>query len=143
MVYPLNFIKYTKESAIELLKKQYDWIPYAQKHHESRFTAFYENYWSLKRFGHDRRRTTFSGLILSGQMTREDAIKKIQEEPLSKNKIEEEINYICSKLEISRKQLDNFMNLEKKSFLDYKNNYKIINFFTQILRFFNIEKRVF
>ena len=143
MVYPLNFINYTKESAIKLLKEQYDWLPYARKHHESRFTAFYENYWSLKRFGHDRRRTTFSGLILSGQMTREEAIKKIQEEPLSKNKIEEEINYICSKLEISREQLDNFMNLEKKSFLDYKNNYKIINFFTQILRFFNIEKRVF
>lgn len=143
MVYPLNLITYSKEEAIELLKQQYDWIPYVQKHHESRFTAFYENYWSLKRFGHDRRKLTFSSLILSGQMTRDEAIVKIQEEPLSKNNLEEEINFVCSKLEISRKDLDHYMNIEKKSFLDFKSNYKIINFFTKILRFLNIEKRVF
>ena len=143
MFYPLNLIKYSKENAINILKNNYDWIPYERKHHESRFTAFYENYWSLKRFGHDRRRLTFSSLILSGQMTRQNALNKIKQEPISKNNLEEELNFICNKLEISRNTLDYYFKIEKKNFRNFKSHYFLISFFTKILRFLRIEKRVF
>ena len=66
---------YDKKEAMNLLKEKFGWIPYPQKHFESRFTRFYEGYWLLRRFGYDTRKVQFSSLILTNQMTRKEALK--------------------------------------------------------------------
>ena len=73
VVKPLNYMDYVKSDAMEFLKKEYGWMPYPQKHFESRFTRFYEGYWLPKRFGFDTRKVQLSSLILTNQITREDA----------------------------------------------------------------------
>ncbi len=143
LYYPLNYIDYNKKKAVEILKNKFNWQEYPQKHHESKFTAFFENYWSLKRFGHDRRKLTYSAMILSGQMSREDALKKLSVEPIDNLELKKEILFICNKLDISNSELLEYFNLEKKNFHDYKSNYYLINFFTKILNLLNIEKRIF
>lgn len=143
LYYPLNYIDYNKKKATEILINKFDWQEYPQKHHESKFTAFFENYWSLKRFGHDRRKLSFSALILSGQMSREDALKKLSVDPIDNLELKKEISFICNKLDISHSELFEYFNLEKKNFHDYKSNYYLINFFTKILNLLNIEKRIF
>ena len=40
VVKPLNYMPYTKKIAIDVLKQEYGWKPYSQKHFESRFTQF-------------------------------------------------------------------------------------------------------
>ena len=141
--YPLNFIKYDKKQSIDILKNNFNWQEYPNKHHESKFTAFFENYWSFRRFGHDRRKLIFSGMILSGQMSRKEAIKKLKTEPINEIELKKEINYICDKLNISKSELSTYFKLDKKSFRDYKSNYVLIKFFTKILNILNIEKRIF
>lgn len=143
MYYPLNYIDYDKKNSIKILKEKFDWQEYAQKHHESKFTAFFENYWSLKRFGHDRRKLSYSAMILSGQMKREEALNKLKEEPISDLELKKEISFICNKLDITISELQEFFNLKKKSFRDYKSNFFLINFFTKVLNALNIEKRIF
>ena len=143
LYYPLNYIEYNKKKATDILKKKFNWQEYPQKHHESKFTVFYENYWSLKRFGHDRRKLTYSGMILSDQMSRETALKKISLEPIDDLELKKEILFICNKLDISNSELLKYFNLEKKDFRDYKSNYHLINFFTKILNLLNLEKRIF
>lgn len=143
MYHPLNYINYDKKNSIKTLKEKFGWQEYVQKHHESRFTAFFENYWSLKRFGHDRRKLSYSAMILSGQMKREEALNKIKEEPISNLELKKEISFVCNKLDISKSEFEEFFNLRKKSFRDYKSNYFIINFFTKVLNTLNIEKRIF
>ena len=40
---------------------------------------FYEAYWLPNKFGFDKRKVHFSSLILTEQMTREKALKRLQE----------------------------------------------------------------
>jgi hypothetical protein len=42
MVKLLNYIEYSKKSAIELLEKEYDWVYYGEKHFESVVTKFFQ-----------------------------------------------------------------------------------------------------
>jgi hypothetical protein len=112
---------YFKASAIELLKSTYGWKPYPQKHFESRFTRFFESYWLPTRFGYDMRRNQFSSLILTGQMTRDDAIKELSIPPYDPTTIDQDFAYIASKLNISTSQLLHYHSMPTKFFDDYKN----------------------
>ena len=139
---PLNLIDYNKDLAVKTLQKEYDWKSYSHKHYESRFTKFYEGYWLLKKFGYDKRKAHFSSLILNNQMSRENALKKLQSSPLTNEEITNEKSFVANKLNITEHQLDEYFNGPNKSFKDYKSHYNIINFFTKIAQFLGIEKRV-
>ena len=141
VIQPLNMIKYIKSEAIDLLQRKFDWKEYSHKHYESRFTKFYEGYWLLNKFGYDKRKAHYSSLILTNQMTREDALKKIFVAPYTEE-IEDDFEYVANKLEISVMELKNLMNGENKSFRDYNSNYLLINFFTKLARLAGIEKRI-
>ncbi len=141
VIQPLNMIKYIKSEAIDLLQRKFDWKEYSHKHYESRFTKFYEGYWLLNKFGYDKRKAHYSSLILTDQMTREDALKKISVAPYTEE-IEDDFEYVANKLEISVMELKNLMNGENKSFRDYNSNYLLINFFTKLVRLAGIEKRI-
>ena len=121
VVRPLNWLPYTKEIAIDTLSKMYGWKSYPQKHFESRFTKFYEGYWLPTRFGYDTRRVQFSSLIVTGQMTRDEALEKLEVPPYDPDTIDEELEYIANKLEISVDELRYYHEMPKKWFRDYKN----------------------
>jgi N-acetyl sugar amidotransferase len=121
VVKPLNLLPYNKSAALKLLKDMYGWKPYPQKHFESVFTKFMESYWLPVRFGFDVRRAQFSSLILTGQMTREEALEKLQIPSFSKNTINQDFAYIASKLEISVEELNHYLTAPKKFYWDYKN----------------------
>tara|TARA_A100001388_G_C28748054_1_gene490627 strand:+ start:150 stop:1253 length:1104 start_codon:yes stop_codon:yes gene_type:complete len=119
---PLNFLPYNLKNAESELTAIYGWKPYSQKHFESRFTRFFEGYWLPKRFGYDMRRNQLSSLILSGQITRELALEKLNSPALSKEEVKEEFSYISDKLCISVQELKYFEEMEKKYYWDYSNN---------------------
>src|SRR5690606_30959334 len=81
VVKPLNYVPYVKEEAVQLLIERFGWQTYPQKHFESRFTKFYESYWQPVKFGIDKRKVQFSSLILTNQMTREEALARLQQPP--------------------------------------------------------------
>lgn len=136
---PLNFMPFDKKTAIDVLSKEYDWTPYPQKHFESRFTKFLESYWLPTRFGYDTRRVQFSSLIVTGQMTREDALQELQLSPYNHDTIQEDIQFIANKLDISVEELQKYHSMEKKWWYDYKNEKNIFDLGAKILQFFKIE----
>ena len=99
VVKPLNYMPYTKKIASETLVETYGWRPYPQKHFESRFTRFFEGYWLPTRFGYDTRRVQFSSLILTKQMTREEALARLELPAYDPETIDEEFEYIATKLQ--------------------------------------------
>ena len=139
---PLNFVKYKKNEVSEFLESKYSWTSYSHKHYESRFTKFYEGYWLKKKFNYDKRRVHFSSLILTNQMTRDEALKKLLDDPLSKNEIRNEFKFVAEKLDISNDYLNKLLNDKNKSFKNYKSNYYIIQFFVKLLRLIGWEKRI-
>lgn len=140
VVKPLNNIPFYKNDALLFLQKEYGWKPYPQKHFESRFTKFYEGYWLYERFGYDTRRVQLSSLILTGQMTRDEALEILKNAPYDKNKIEDEFDYIATKLGISSDELRSYFNMPKKYYWDYKNQQNLFRFGAKFLHLFGVEQ---
>lgn len=135
VISPLNYIDYIKDDAIKFLEKKFNWMPYKQKHFESRFTKFYESYWLYERFGYDVRKVQFSSLILTGQMNREEALLKLKSKPYDKSNIKNDFEYIANKLEITVNELKNYFEMPKKSYKDYKSQEFLYNLGSNISRF--------
>lgn len=142
VVRPLNFMRYIKDEAMQELVDKFGWQRYAHKHYESRFTRFYEGYWLPTKFGFDKRRAHFSSLILTNQMTREEALLKISKNAYDDATIEQDFAYIATKLGIEVSDLRALMNGENKSYKDYKSNMNIINLGTIILKTLGIQKSI-
>jgi len=140
VIKPLNYIPYIKNDAIEFLKKEYNWKPYSIKHGESIFTRFYESYWLPERFGYDTRRIYFSSLILTGQMTRENALKELMKPAYNPDTINDEFNYIATKLGITPEELRQYFNMPKKYYWDYKNQQNIFRMGARVLNLLGVEK---
>ncbi len=138
----LNYRPYIKEDALKMLADEYGWKPYPQKHFESRFTKFYEGYWLPERFGFDTRRVQFSSLILTEQLSRNEALEKLKKPAYDPEKIEEEFNYIATKLGISPEELRQYFTMEKKFYWDYKNNESMFKTGAKVLKALGIEKSI-
>jgi hypothetical protein len=113
-------VPYDKAAAVKLLVDKFGWQPYPQKHFESRFTRFYEGYWLPKKFGFDTRKVQFSSLIVTGQMTREEALEKLKVPALDDATVRQEFEYVANKLGISTEELQGYMDAPNKTYKDYK-----------------------
>lgn len=140
---PLNLIPYIKQDAENLLQSKFGWEPFLHKHHESRFTRFYEDYWLPRKFGYEKRRAHFSSLILTGQMTREDALDRISRPELSEEFLQKEFEYVAHKLDLTTQQLQEIFDGDNKTFHHYKNKTGLIKLGTKIMQKFGMEKRLF
>lgn len=136
----LDSIPYNKAEALNFLHEEYGWTPYPQKHFESRFTKFYEGYWLPERFGFDPRRIQFSSLIVSGQMTRDDAVELLKKTAYDPETIEDDFKYIAAKLGITTEELQGYFTMEKKFYWDYPNQMRMFNIGANILRYLGVEK---
>lgn len=139
VVKPLNFMPYIKEDAMNFLKETYGWQPYPQKHFESRFTRFYEGYWLTNKFGFDTRKVQYSSLILTNQMTREEALEKLKFPAIDEETLKHDFEYIATKLGISVEELQGYFDAPNKSYKDYKNQDFIFNLGTKVLSALGLE----
>lgn len=142
VVKPLDWMPYTKAMARETLSREYGWMPYPQKHFESRFTKFYEGYWLPERFGFDTRRVQFSSLILTDQMTREDALTQLERPAYDPETIAHEFDYIAKKLGITSEELRGYFEMPLKSYRDYDNSLWMFNFGAKVLQAIGVEKAI-
>ena len=142
VVKPLNMMHYTKEIAIETLSRLYGWKSYPQKHFESRFTKFYEGYWLPTRFGYDTRRVQYSSLILTRQMSRAAALEKLESPAYDPETIDEEFEYIATKLGITVEELREYHRMPLKTFRDYKNQYWMFDAGARALKAIGVERAI-
>jgi N-acetyl sugar amidotransferase len=119
-VRPLNYLPYVKKDAMRLLETKFGWQAYPQKHFESRFTRFYEGHWLLKKFGFDTRKVQYSSLIVTGQMTREEAIELIKRPIYDDLALARDFEYVATKLGITTSELQAYFDAPNKTFRDYK-----------------------
>jgi len=142
VVKPLNMMHYTKEIAIDTLSRRYGWKAYPQKHFESRFTKFYEGYWLPTRFGYDTRRVQYSSLILTGQMSREAALDKLRSPAYDPATIDEEFEYIATKLGITVEELRGYRDMPLKTYRDYKNQHWMFDLGAKVLKALGVERAI-
>lgn len=140
---PLNCVPYNKKEVERMLFDKYGWESFQHKHHESRFTRFFEDYWLPRKFGYEKRRAHFSSLILTGQMTRDEALERISKPELSEEFLQKEFEYVANKLDLTKEELQEIFEGENKTYNDYKNKRKLIGLGAQTMRKLGLEKRLF
>lgn len=74
----LDFYEYHRERSKKLLQGKYGWVDYHDKHEESLFTKWFQNVWLYRAHKIDKRRAHYSSMINSGQMTRDEALQKLE-----------------------------------------------------------------
>lgn len=143
VVKPLNLVRYFKEEAETELEKRFGWKRFKHKHHESRFTRFYEDYWMLRKFGYEKRRAHFSSLIMTGQMTRTQALDRISRPEMDERFHSAEFEYVAHKLDLSVEQLKALFDGPNKTFQNYRNKSWLIGLGAQVLQRLGVERRYF
>ncbi|AXP02137.1 N-acetyl sugar amidotransferase [Pseudomonas sp. 43mfcvi1.1] len=119
-VRPLNFMEYDKREAEKYLQETVGYRSYARKHGESIFTKLFQNYYLPTKFGYDKRKLHYSSMILSGQMSREEAIVKLAEPLYAADELENDIDYFCKKMRVNRQQFDELMQAPIHDYSDFK-----------------------
>ncbi len=122
VIRPLNFMPYIKSEALEELKNKVGYKEYARKHGESVFTKFFQNYYQPKKFGYDKRKPHLSSLIVTKQITRENALKELQRPLYDEKELKEDIEYICKKLGITEREFKDILSAKIHTFEDFLNN---------------------
>lgn len=141
--HPLNLVPYVKKNAEDELERRFGWQRFQHKHHESRFTRFYEDYWLPRRFGYEKRRAHFSSLIMTGQMTRDQALERISHPEMGEHFLKQEFEYVAHKLGLTVDELQQLFALPKNTYRDYKNKRDLIGFGANVMRTLGLEKRYF
>lgn len=138
---PLNLVEFTKKEMVDTLVKEYGYEPYGQKHFEDLLTKFLEGYWMPKRFGHDIRRAQLSSLVVTGQMTREEALKILEQPPITEEEGKAMFKEVAQKLEISEEELQKYFEMPKCT-EKFKSQEKLYNFGIRLYEWLGIEKRI-
>lgn len=143
VVKPLNLVPYVKHDAEATLERLFGWKKFQHKHHESRFTRFYEDYWMPRKFGYEKRRAHFSSLIMTGQMTRDQALDRISRPELDELFLKSEFEYVANKLDLTVDELQKIFEGENKTCLDYRNKRFLIGIGSRVMSMLGLERRLF
>ena len=139
IIRPLNHVPYVKAQAVALLVEQFGWQPYPQKHFESRFTRFYEGWWLPGKFGYDTRKVQYSSLIVTGQMTRDQALEQLKTPALDDDTVKQEFTYVATKLGISSAELQGYFDAPNKTYKDYKSQETFYTVGAKVMRLLGLE----
>lgn len=116
---PLNYINYNRKQAFQELYDFCGFEYYGRKHLENELTAFAQLYWFPKKFGVDKRTSHLSSMIISGQMTREEAMAEYSEPLYQKDMMDEYIRKVKEKLQITDSEFEEIMAAPTYQHTDY------------------------
>lgn len=135
----LYYIPYNKDEIKNFITTNLDWKDYGGKHFESKFTKFFQAYYLPEKFGFDKRKAHLSNLIISNQLTKENALIELEKQQYNPKELDEDIDYIAKKLGISSLEWEDIMNLPLKKHEDYRSEkdtlfYKFAHLIRDFLR---------
>lgn len=137
----INYVPYNKKNVMDILKRELDWVYYGNKHYESVYTRFFQGYVLPKKFNIDKRRVHLSDLIRSGQLSRDNALKQLEEPIYDPQLLKQDMQYVIKKLNLTENSFLEIMSQTIKSYRDYPNKAQQVFFlkkFVDFLRFHNL-----
>ena len=80
--YLLDYLEYNRQKSEQMLIEKYGFKSTGAKHEENERTKWFQSYWLFERYGIDKRLAHYSSLINSGQLSRESALRMLQDFPV-------------------------------------------------------------
>lgn len=118
---PLNFLPYDRAEAVADLERTCGWRSYGRKHGESLFTRFFQNFFLPEKFGYDKRRPHYSSMILSGQLTRDEALSRLEEPLYEPEDLKRDTEFFCKKLRIPAEEFETLLRAPNGHYAEYPN----------------------
>lgn len=107
----LDLVSYNKGIVKENIQNKLGWKDYGGKHFESIFTRFYQGYYLPIKFNIDKRKSHFSNLILSGQMSRTEALNELSKPTYPLHEQLKDRDYVIKKLGFTVEEWEEIMKL--------------------------------
>ncbi len=137
----LNYVPITKQGMIDTLKKEYGYEAYSQKHFEDLLTKFIEGWWLPTRFGYDIRKAQLSSLVVTKQMSREEALTILSNSPLSDEESKNLFKIVADKLEITAAELTHYHQMPK-IYKKYRSNAWAFELGIKLYTLLGLDKRI-
>lgn len=132
---PLNYLDYNLEKALKELNEFSGYTYYGGKHYENILTRFLQCYYLPVKYKFDKRKSHFSSLIVSGQMTRDEAIDCLSKPAyISEEMRLNDMNFIADYLGVSNEKFQELIELAPKFHSDYPCS--VLNKFAPLARYF-------
>ena len=125
----LDYIDYNKQKAKETITKELEWRDYGGKHYESVFTRFYQSYILPVKFHADKRKSHYSTLICSGQLTRNEALELMKLPIYDKDKLAEDKQYVIKKLGLTEIEFNEMM---KQPIRKHTEFHSTVNYYSKL-----------
>ncbi len=117
----LDYLPYRYDAAKQAITDELEWRDYGGKHYESVFTRYFQGYYLPHKFGFDKRKAHYSSLILSGQMTRDEALEKLEQPPYDESLRDQDHAFIAKKLGVPVAELEEIFERPPVDHLSYPN----------------------
>jgi aminotransferase len=119
---PLEYLPYSKVEAKKLLKEELGWRDYGGKHYESVYTKFFQAYYLPTKFGYDKRKAHLASLIVSGQMTRDEALEELKQPLYDPKELEQDKLFFSKKLGLTIEEFEKIMAEKPTTYKDFPNH---------------------
>lgn len=134
ILYPLNYVQYSKPEAMRVLQQELGWVRYGGVHHESIYTRIVLSYLQPKKFGVDYRKCTLSAQICNGITTRDEALADLEHPAWNPATLAQDKAYVAKKFGLNLEELEQILDSPPRSYRDYPNNEKRLDFIYRTYR---------
>lgn len=121
----LNYATYVKKDAKALFASEFNYEDYGPKHCESIITRFYQFYILPRRLGVDKRRAHLSCLVMSHQMTRDEALAELSSPPYTEEELRQDMAYVLEHLGLNEDELESLLSQPVRSHREYKTDWAV------------------
>jgi N-acetyl sugar amidotransferase len=127
MIRLIDYFPYVRREAMAEIEREFGWRYYGGKHLETVFSRFYQSYYLPKRFGYDKRLAHLSSLIVSGQMTRDEALEEMKIDPAPPEQARADTAYVAKKLGVSVAEMEAIIASPTRTYRDFPSNERLVN----------------
>jgi N-acetyl sugar amidotransferase len=136
----LDYLDYRKSEALKVLESEFGYKAYPYKHYENVFTRFYQGYLQPNKFGVDKRKPHLSSLIMSGEMSREEALRQASGIAYDSAKaMEADRLYFMKKMGWSEEKFEDYMRRPEKPHTAYPSEAALYEKLLKLYRHLNLK----
>jgi N-acetyl sugar amidotransferase len=136
----LDYLDYRKSEALKVLESEFGYKAYPYKHYENVFTRFYQGYLQPNKFGVDKRKPHLSSLIMSGEMSREEALRQASGIAYDSAKVmEADRLYFMKKMGWSEEKFEDYMRRPEKPHTAYPSEAALYEKLLKLYRNLNLK----
>ncbi|RDB42165.1 N-acetyl sugar amidotransferase [Halomonas sp. DQ26W] len=131
----LDYYDYQKTKAMDLLEEKYNYKRYPYKHYESVFTRFYQGYILPEKFDVDKRKLHLATLVMSNQISREEALKILESSPYPTEKeLHTDKKYFLKKMGWTEQTLELYLRREPRAHDEYPSSVILWEFMRKLYK---------